>query len=363
MMPESSQSPPAEPPLPAASAALTDEGDVQAPQVEFWRRWWTQHVLPWVTSLVIHAALIILLLATYQAAGKFFRVVQEQIVIPDASLAPDAGGIPNPGLNDERNRDAAQNTDSNISEPNGFAQASRHLTDALVNDSSSHTDESPALPGLSGERGLSNAPTGALAQFGNPGGGQSGPHGRLFGHGGNAMKIVYICDASGSMLSKIELMKLELQKSVEQLQPVQAFDVFFFHDAQADNQTYVCLAPDLMMATANNKKKLYSFLGDVTPQGYTHVIPALTAAFDLPTRPDLVYLLTDGAFEEETGPVVVQAIERLNANKRVKINPVLLIDPRDISDDELKEASDAMRTIATENGGVYNQVTVNELDN
>jgi hypothetical protein len=362
-MSESSPTPPVEPPLPAASAALTDEGDVQAPQVDFWRRWGTQHVLPWVTSAVIHIALIVLLLATYQAAGKFFRVVQEQIVIPDASLAPDAGGIPNPGLSDDRNRDAAQNADSNVSEPNGFAQASSHMTDALVDDTA-HPDQSPELPGLSGERGLSSAPTGALSQFGNPGGGQTGPHGRLFGHGGNAMRIVYICDASGSMLSKIELLKLELQKSVEQLQPIQAFDVLFFQDSPTNPKSYLALAPDLIMATANNKRKLYTFLGDITPQSSTHVIPALTAAFNMPTRPDLVYLLTDGAFEDETGPVVVQAIEKLNASKRIKINPVLLINPKEISDDELKEASDTMRTIATENGGVYPPpVSVDELNN
>jgi hypothetical protein len=353
---------PPEPPLPAATAALTDESGVQARQVEFWRRWGTQHVLPWATSVIIHAGLLVLLLATYQAAGKFLRVVQEQIVIPDASLAPDAGGIPNPGLNDEHNRDAAQNADSSVMESNGFSQASSHMTDSLVN-AGSRTDESPALPGVAEDRGFASVATGTLAQFGAPGGGQTGPHGKLFGHGGNAMRIVYICDASGSMLSKMELLKLELQKSVEQLQPVQAFDVLFFQDSLDNRRNYLSLTPDMVMATANNKRKLYAFLGDITPQSSTHVIPALTAAFSLPTRPDLIYLLTDGAFEGETGPVVVEAIEKLNANKRVKINPVLLINPKEISDDELRDASQAMQTIARENGGVYNQVSVSELNN
>jgi serine/threonine protein kinase len=170
---------------------------------------------------------------------------------------------------------------------------------------------------------------------------------------GPAMKIVYICDASGSMLSKMELLKRELLKSVDELQPTQAFDVLFFQDSPRNPKSYLALAPNMMMATPDNKRKLYAFLREIRAQSSTHVIPALTAACNLPTRPDLIYLLTDGAFEDETGPVVVRAIERLNADKRIKIDPLLLINPKEISDDELREASDTMRTIASENGGVY----------
>jgi hypothetical protein len=118
------------------------------------------------------------------------------------------------------------------------------------------------------------------------------------------------------------------------------------------------------MATAGSKKKLYGFLDNVQGHGDTHVIPALTAAFTLPTTPDLIYLLTDGAFEDETAPVVISAIGRLNAKKRIKINTILLVGkPTETDDAEIKDARAAMRTIATQNGGVYTEVSVTELGN
>jgi hypothetical protein len=361
-MAEMTQQSPVDPPLPAAAAALTDEGFVPIVPLSFWRRRWVQNTLPWVTSLSIHVALFVLLLLTYKAAGSFFKVIQEQIIIPDASLAPDAGGIPNPGLGNERDRQARQDADTVVNESNGFSQVKNNLTDALVNTpTGSASDQSPVLPGTPGA-GVVNTATGALAQFGNPGGGQTGPHGRLFGHGGNAMKIVFVCDASGSMMTKMDLLKLELQKSVQQLQPVQAFDVFFFQESA---KGYVSLAPDMLMATAANKKKLYDFLQDVVGQGNTHVIPALTAVFNLPTKPDLVYLLTDGLFEDETGPVVISAIEKLNVDKKVKINTILLLGERkELDDEEMKEAQAVMEKIRKENGGESNPpVSIQELGN
>jgi hypothetical protein len=318
--------------------------------------------------VTIHLGLIILVLATYKAAGQIFKVVQEQIIIPDASLAADAGSIPNPGLGDESSRNAAQDVDSSVTESNGFSQVKSNLTETLIKTpTGSAADEEGAIFDPQGKSkglgsGLTDQSTGALAQFGNPGGGEIGPRGKVFGHGGNAMRIVYICDASGSMMTKMDLLKLELDKSVEQLQPVQAFDVMFFQDSLNNPNSQIDLSPDLMMATAGNKKKLYTFLQDIVGQSSTHVIPALTTAFHLPTRPELIYLLTDGAFEDEGSQAVMDAINTLNADKKVKVNTILFLG-KDIDPDELKEASAAMKRIATDNGGVYNQVSVSDLGN
>jgi len=326
-------------------------------------------VLPWATSVAIHGGLIILVLATYQAAGKIFsKVVQVQIIIPDATLANDPGGIPNPGLNDDSDKTAAQAADASVAESSGFASNKHGATDSLINTTAAGSaDEASALigqaaKGAAGSGGVSDSAAGALAQFGNPGGGEIGPHGKVFGHGGNAMRIVYICDASGSMMTKMDLLKLELQKSVQQLQPVQAFDVIFFQDSTSNPASHLDLAPDLVMATAGNKKKLYAFLQDLVGQSSTHVIPSLTAAFHLPNQPELIYLLTDGAFEDEGSAAVIDAINKLNADKKVKVNTVLFLG-KEIGDAELKESREAMKRIASDNGGVYNEVSVSELGN
>jgi hypothetical protein len=372
-MSEVQATPPAEPPLPAAAPATTtaaEDGGIHPPPLNFWRRRWVQNVLPWASSVVIHIGLIIVMLATYQAAGKFFKVIQEQIVIPDASLATDPGSVPNPGMGDEHDRTASQSIDSSVTESSGLARARTALNAALINTPTGNPgDQAGSLIGLPGNNhgqvaggGLADSTGGALAQFGNPGGGNIGPRGRVFGHGGNAMRIVYICDASGSMMTKMDLLKLELGKSVQQLQPIQAFDVIFFQDSVGNPSSHIDLAPDLLMATAANKKKLYTFLEDIVGQSSTHVIPALTATFRLPTHPDLVYLLTDGAFEDEGAQAVTDAIRQLNADKKVKINTILFLG-KDIDPDELKDASSSMKKIASENGGVYNQVSVSELGN
>jgi hypothetical protein len=352
---------PSEPPLPAAAPAITEEIGTPMPPLGFWRQPWVQNVLPFASSIAIHLGILLALIATYQAATRIAKVVQEQIIIPDASLAPDAGGVPNPGL--EQDRNVGQNGDSTVNESSGFSKINTNLSEfSLVNTpTGGPVDQMSVLPGATNARGLQNSATGALAQFGNPGTGSSGPHGKVFGHGGNATRIVYICDASGSMLTKMDLLKLELQKSVQELSPVQAFDVIFF---QEGGRSYIDLSPDLMMATAANKRKLYNFLQDVVGQGNTHVIPALTTAFSKPTSPELIYLLTDGAFEDETAPVVISAISRLNAQKRVKVNTVLLVGKsNEIDADDIKDARAGMQTIAKQNGGVYNEVSVSELGN
>jgi hypothetical protein len=42
---------------------------------------------------------------------------------------------------------------------------------------------------------------------------------------------VFVCDASGSMMDKIDLLKIELHKTIESLKPLQSFDVMREHDA------------------------------------------------------------------------------------------------------------------------------------
>jgi hypothetical protein len=355
----------------AASTAIAADGQMKPASVGFWRRWWVQNVLPWAGSVTLHISLIVLILVTYKAAGRYFKVVEEQVIIPDTTLAADPGGVPNPGMGNERDRAAEQDLDSAVSPSTGLAHSRSNLESLLINTPDDNATSGPGgmlsqFPARARDKsagiGTANESGGALAQFGNPGGGQVGPRGRVFGHGGNAYKICYICDASGSMLTKMDLLKLELEKSVFQLQASQAFDVIFFQDSVGAPSSHIDFAPDLLMATAGNKRKLDAFLQNIVGQSSTHVIPALNAAFDLPTRPELIYLLTDGAFEDEGAPAVISAIHRLNSDKHIKINTILFLG-QDIGDEELADAKTAMQRIATENDGVYNQVSISELGN
>src|SRR5438132_13383532 len=89
---------------------LPVSGDAIAPHLTFWQLPWVQKFLPLITSLTVHLAIIIVALligGVVQQVGKL--VVQEQVIVPDASFTDGTvGGIPNPGLGGDPNRAAAQ---------------------------------------------------------------------------------------------------------------------------------------------------------------------------------------------------------------------------------------------------------------
>ena len=354
--------------------------DELLPRRSFWEKKWVRQVLPWITSISLHAGIIIIGIATYQAAVKIVSIVREQITIADTSgTGTDLGGIPNPGLGTDPDRSAAQDLDSSVNEKTGLSEQRSTLTNLAASVGGSQADDNtsetligsgPAAHGKGSGGGLGNnlgggESSGSLAPFGVPGGGQGiGPKSRLFGHGGNARRIVYICDASGSMMSKIETLKAELELSVNNLLPDQEFDVIFFHESISDNTKFVAFADSMQMATVENKKKLYGFLDQISPSGATFVIPALTFAFHLSPRPDLMYLLTDGAFEDEGGDAVRATIKQLDSDKRTRVSTTLFYGA-DLSDpseaDELREAAAPMIGIANDTGGNFVKAQIDQF--
>src|SRR5437868_949864 len=64
----------------------------------FWQQPWVQNVLPFLTSLALHAAIIIIGLLVF---GVYKAVTaaphEEQVIIPESSLATEGppGGVPN----------------------------------------------------------------------------------------------------------------------------------------------------------------------------------------------------------------------------------------------------------------------------
>src|SRR5436853_2971966 len=93
--------------LPGLDAREPDAGvdvaDHAKPRVaeSFWQKPWVQEVLPLITSIVLHLAIVVLMIVLIPPTIKALRqVTQEQVLIPDASFAEgnEPGGIPNPGL-------------------------------------------------------------------------------------------------------------------------------------------------------------------------------------------------------------------------------------------------------------------------
>jgi len=322
-----------------------------------WQKPFVQDILPLLTSLVLHIGLIGLGILFYKTATKLAEITREPTIIPNEVIIEGAevGGIPHPGLGDD-NKDNAQDK---LKDPdaNGVAdKPSTNLQNVLRGGGESDNDDSNIALGAAsggfnrGKGGIGPGTSdsgGPLARFGAPGGGGGlGPKSPFMGVSGNAMQVVYLCDSSGSMMNKFDTLRQQLRKAADTLKPIQAFDIMFFSE-----DTVVALDKQLMLATPETKRKAYDFLDKTAPHGSSDPIPGLRAAFA--TRPQLVYILTDGDFPNNAQ--VLEELRKLNRDKKVKINTIAFMDRGE-------EYEKLLKQIAEENGGVFKFVADADLE-
>jgi hypothetical protein len=334
-------------------------------KTSFWQIPFVQDILPFITSLVLHLGIIGLAILTYKTVTKMAEVSAVPTVIPSEVIVEGAevGGIPHPGLGDDATRDAAQDQFKDVPpDSTGIAQKpTTSLQMALAGGGSGDNDDSTiavgAASGAFGKGtgtgigsgtgvGVGTGDGGAVAPFGLPGGGGGiGPKSPFMGISGNAMRVVYLCDSSGSMMNKFDTLRQELRKAADRLKDAQAFDIIFFSE---DN--YLALDKQLLLAKPEVKRKAYEFLDKTSPHGSSDPIPGLRAAFA--TQPQLVYILTDGDFPNNAQ--VLEELRKLNKDKKVKINTIAFMDRGE-------EYEKLLKQIAEENGGLFKFVSDNDL--
>jgi hypothetical protein len=350
-------------------ATVDEEGDEEEEgvQLSFWQTPFVQDILPFLTSLVIHITIIAIGVIFIKTVGKVIQVSKEPMVIPSEVIIDNAeiGGIPHPGLGGDETRDAAQDQYKDVPpDSTGIAEKpSDSLQTALKGGGAGDTSDNDIAIGLSGGSFGKGTGTGSgvgtgvgsgtgdgggpLAPFGIPGGGGGiGPKSPFMGVSGNAMKVVYLCDSSGSMMTKFDTLRQELRKAADGLKPIQSFDIIFFSE---DN--FVALDnKSLLLATPETKRKAYDFLDKTAPHGSSDPIPGLRAAFA--TQPQLIYMLTDGDFPNNNQ--VLEELRKLNKDKKVKINTIAFMDRGE-------EYEKLLKQIADEHGGLFKFVSDTEL--
>ena len=348
--------------VPPPAPALEGEEPIE-PQVGFWQEPWVQNALPFVTSLVIHVTLILLGFLLIEPYIKATVVSQEQVIVPDAAIVEgDVGGIPNPGLDGDPTRPAASDLVPENTRSDGWNKLPSQSLQAAVLGGSGETEASSMIgigAGLTMGKGKgvgvgSGEGSGASAPFGVPGGGRGiGPKSPFMGVSGNARTVAYVCDASGSMMGlPFDLLKIELKKAVDILQPIQAFNICFFQKGAAEAFSKQGMLP----ANPASKAKAYQWLQDMTVASNSDPIPSLRLVFS--QKPQLMYLLTDGAFDDNDA--VVAEIKRLNATKQTRINTIAFFSP-DAPASDRKVCEDVLRRIADENGGRFKVVLTTDL--
>jgi hypothetical protein len=207
--------------------------------------------------------------------------------------------------------------------------------------------ESSPLGGAPGEgTGLADGSAAGFAGAGaigggGGGGGLSGGAGSttFFGIGGTGQRFAYIVDKSGSMGRHLEEAKSELLKSVTALPDYASIYAVFFDSA--DPYHFSDKWERVRPATVN---RLGRWLREVGPSGGTEPTRAFRRVFQLDSRPDVIFFLSDGEIPSES----VDEIRRMNATgRKVTVNTIAFGDDAGVAQ---------LRQVAQEGGGEYRHV-------
>jgi hypothetical protein len=340
-------------------------------QLSFAQKPMVQNVLPFVTSLAIHLGIILIAWFLWDNRETIAKVIEEQIIVPDAAIVEgaDVGGIPNPGLGGDPTRAAAQDITADTTSTDSWADRKSETLQANLmggGESQSSADEIIGI-GAAGSTGVQSTGqgtgggasdgSGQIAPFGVPGGGGGiGPKANFVGISGNAKRVVYVCDATGTMLGlKFKLLQKQLYKAIDILKPIQGFNVVFFKGGDSNAEWSNPFADELVVANPQNKQKVRQFIETFQVVGKgTNPLPALQAAFA--QKPQLVYFLTDGEFNNVVGyDQVLAEVRKLNGDKSVKVNTIAFMS-------EDAKAEQALQQMARENGGRFVKVSDRDLE-
>ncbi|MGD0388225.1 MAG: hypothetical protein ABSC42_04640 [Tepidisphaeraceae bacterium] len=329
--------------------------------------------LAWGTSITFHVLLFTTAILVLPPIVRGLRETsQEQIIIPDATLSTDSdiGGVPNPGLGKDPTRNASQENDPSENDARGWAmRRSDDLAQALsasavaANDVVAQSDRNQDQSKDNVLFNLFSNDSGQMGSFGPRGGGQGiGPKSKIFGHGSNVRSIIYVCDASGSMVGQgDDALKTELKRDIANLSPIQEFNVLIFHETRTGS-LYQALSDKLLMGTPSSKATAFDFVDNLPFSSVNNPIPALEEAFR--EEPQLIFLLSHGDFNNRYNTTnnkeVFDKVDELNRDRRTHVNTILLLGERR-KEVERKDLELIMKNLAERNGGVYKKFYSDDL--
>lgn len=164
----------------------------------------------------------------------------------------------------------------------------------------------------------------------------------------NARRIVYVIDASGSMIRSLRIVLEELARSLDGLSSRQEFSVIFF---QSNEALSVPPTNRLIPATESEKLRVLAWIDEnVIPAGRSNPLAAIEQA--LRFNPDVIFLLSEnitgsGEFEIDQADLLA-LLDQLNPAdpgtglRPTQINCIQFLDP---------DPLDTLRKIALAHGG------------
>ena len=287
--------------------------------------WLALYVPTWGTSLLLHVAAVLL--------GAFFLgpAAESPEVLAGPTLQPHPMR-PRPPV-ENRPKTGRPQTEGRGKLKPGFAS----ITPRLDNP----------VPGVGREKGGELVPIGTGSGLPEEGGFDLGNDRGVFKEWRkpsqeDSSKIVYVVDRSGSMTDSLDIVKLELKRSLFDLAAENEFHVIFFSSGPSVEMPTRRLVP----ATDRNRGLAFEFIDGVIARGETDPSQALERAFA--AKPDLIYLLTDGEFDR----AVIDLIKRLNVGGKVRVYTIGFL---------YDGGREILTKIAADNGGEYKFVAEKDL--
>lgn len=309
---------------------------------------WLEAALPWMVSALFHAGVgLVAIFVVYLMSARLDLANQGRpIIVPNAfddpafaehpgTAAPGSGSDP---LHQEGLKDIARSEGWGPSNASNVASLLGGPNDAVGIFAGSGASVTPGQGNSAAALGMPGAGAGAA------------PRTSFLGNSGNATKIVYIVDHSGSMIDNFGFLKGEMRNSVNKLSANQFFAVLLV----SDHVTAVGPA-QLRRALPDSKKDFGGLLEKEVAEGANDglldpFVDAFKRAFAM--DPDLVYFLTDGKF----GEGLIVRVGELNKDKRVHINTIAFVTEEPAYKGQLQQ-------LAQENGGTYKFVPQREVGN
>lgn len=314
-------------------------------------------VLPGLLSVMTHATLLVLFATTLRSceqapAGFSTEPTREVgIVVRQAGDRPDAQAAGEP------NDVAPSDQPAESTAAHDLLTTSRSTPDVPPAEVLLPKSDVPAAigPGV-------NLPTGAaIADPREPvtsngaarpiaTGTKGGPPGTAFmGTRDVGLKVVFVIDASGSMISNnaMQVAKGALVSSLQALDERQQFLIIFYSDKPEVVKLKDESKPSLAAATEINKTLARQKIAGRQPDGGTEHLSALELAMKL--GPDVIFFLTD-ALDPQLWPQELDKIQRTNAG-RIRIHSIEFGQGPELS--EAANPGNFLRKLARQNGGTY----------
>lgn len=301
-------------------------------------------LLPWMISILFYLGVVVLSLFWVWAVVKVDEEGDKGPIIPIARLSDKPGGSLMKGDSVDLMK----------------ANQSREVTSEKVEDTGPGGDGPKINVGsagtleLIGVSGGGGGGGGKMAALGVVGGAGGEIATKFYGTGGNARKIIYVVDASGSLIDTLPFVIKEIKKSINELNEKQQFTIIFFQSGDAVEVPPV----GWKVATPEMKKQVADWVtldrGNVIPHGATNPVKAINLAMRM--QPELVYILSDnitgkGRYEIDKQELL-KLLDSTNKSRKIAINTIQFL---------YGDPLNTLKEIAEGHGGIYTFVKEKDL--